>query len=367
MERLHRAENVLLRGIEAGVFPGCAALVAVNGQTVLRKGYGLTQPHTSHTVTSDTLYDLASLTKPLACASSVMVLVERGELCLTDEVSRFFAGVSLPHLRGVTVKHLLTHTSGLPPWDKFYERCDSPAEIVKAVLSMPPDAKPGERYAYSDLGYILLGEIVRTVSGKRLDDFAREEVFRPLGMETAGYFALDDGRRFMGIKSPAEDDASAIAPTRHCPMREGQTLCGEVHDANCCALSGVSGHAGLFGTVDDAALYAQMLLDGGRTLQGEPFFSRVTVQLITQSQIDRIVGGHTLGWFAPPNGMHTGGDLWANVGFSHSGFTGTSIFADPATGILVVLLTNAVYFSTGEHLRVRRQFHNAVAASFVKG
>jgi CubicO group peptidase (beta-lactamase class C family) len=129
----------------------------------------------------------------------------------------------------------------------------------------------------------------------------------------------------------------------------------------------VSGHAGLFGTVDDAALYGQMLLDGGRSLKGEPLFSPATVRLVTASQIDRAVGGHTLGWFAPPNGMHTGGDLWANAGFSHSGFTGTSLFADPVTGILVVWLTNAVYFSTGEHLRVRRRFHNAVAAAVVKG
>ncbi|MBW3623937.1 MAG: beta-lactamase family protein [Armatimonadetes bacterium] len=364
-DRLQNAEAVLLNAVEAGIFPGCAVSLEVNGTVVWREGYGTLEPGSPHRVAPETLYDLASLTKPLACAAPLMRRLERGEVCLTDEVRRYFPDSPLPHLKGVTLAHLLTHTSGLPAWERYYERCSSPAEVISSVLSAAPEARPGERYAYSDLGYILLGEILRRATDRRLDDLAREEVFRPLGMETAGYWALDGGgRRFMGVRAlPPEEAERRIAPTRFCPLREGRTLCAEVHDGNGCALEGVSGHAGLFGTADDVMAYLRMLLNGGRGPDGEPFFSPAAVRLVTRSQIDPSVGGHTLGWFAPPNGLHAGGDLWRDRGFSHTGFTGTHAFADPDSGVAVVLLTNAVYFSTGEHLRVRRAFMNAVAAS----
>ena len=365
--RLKRAEAVLLGAIEADILPGCAVAMEVKGETVWREGYGRLEPELPHKVVPETVYDLASLTKPLACASSVMHLVERGEVCLTDELSSFFPERPLPHLKGVTLLHLLTHTSGLLWWDRFYEKADSPAGVVEAVLSAPPEARPGERYAYSDLGYILLGEIVRRITGKRLDDFAREAVFRPLGMETAGYFALDGGgRRFMGVQPVSSGEAEGrIAPTRFCPMREGRTLRGEVHDANGCALAGVSGHAGLFGSADDVMNYLRMLLNGGRGPDETPFLSPASVRLSTTSRIDPKVGGHSCGWFTPPNGLHSGGDVWADRGFSHTGFTGTAAFADPESGVALCLLTNAVYFSTGEHNRVRRRFLNTLASSFV--
>jgi CubicO group peptidase (beta-lactamase class C family) len=364
-ERLENAERVLLRAIEAGIFPGCVAALEVKGQTVWREGYGRLEPSSPHRAAPDTVYDLASLTKPLTCASSLMLLVECGEVCLTDDVARYFPDPPLPHLKGVSLRHLLTHTSGLPAWVKFYERCETPEEVVRAALSTPLEARPGERYAYSDLGYILLGEVVRRASGQRLDDFARERVFRPLGMDTAGYFALDGGgKRFMGVAPLSPDDAR-IAPTRFCPLREGQTLRAEVHDGNGRALNGVSGHAGLFGTSDDVMAYLRMLLNGGRDPHGKPFFGAAAVRRITTSQIDPAVGGHSCGWFAPPNGMHSAGDLWGDRGFSHTGFTGTSAFADPVSGVTLALLTNAVYFSTGEHNRVRRAFANAVASAII--
>jgi CubicO group peptidase (beta-lactamase class C family) len=365
-ERLRNAEEILRSAIEARIFPGCVALVRTGGQTVLRKGFGALEPGSAREVTPEVSFDLASLTKPLACASSIMVLVERGALCLTDEISRFF-DAKIPHLRGVTVRHLLTHTSGLPPWEKLYGKSGNREEIIGAVLAIPTEARPGERYAYSDLGYILLGEIAQRASGMRLDDFSRENLFRSLGMLDTGYWALDGEKRFTGARSPEGDPAERTAPTRNCSLRGDRTLIAEVHDANCYALSGVSGHAGLFGTADDVARYLEMLLGNGRTADGSVFFSPAAVRMIVSSQIAPSTGGHTLGWFAPPNGMHVGGDLWGDRGFGHSGFTGTSAFADPPSRTIVVLLTHAIYYNSGEHLRVRRRFHNAVAASLPEG
>lgn len=354
--QLERAEGVLLRALAQGIIPGAVVELEAHGQPLWREAYGRLAGDDSPRVTLATRYDLASLTKPLATAAAVMRLLEVGELCLTDPVERFFPARDLSHLPGVTLFHLLTHTSGLPPWAKLYRDAPTATSGMAKLFSTTPEARPGEQYAYSDVGYLLLGEVVRAVSGLRLDAFADAQLFPPLGITSARFRPLDEERD--------AEDAALFAPTRNCPMREGRTLQGEVHDANCRVLGGVGGHAGLFGAAEDVTRYVRMLLRGGVTDAGERFFSPATVRLITRSQIAPALGGQTLGWFAPGNGMHASGDLWSGAGFSHSGFTGVSAYGNPENGVSLVLLTNAVWCGTGEHIRVRRLFSNAVAAAF---
>lgn len=362
--RLARAREVLARGLLEGTFSAAAAVITVGDSPPTRWFLGHVDEGESPEVGPDTLFDLASLTKPLATAASLLVLVESGELHLAEEARRFLAGPPRPHLAGITLRHLATHTSGLPAWRKLYGDDRPPSDILETILTTDLEATPGSRYCYSDLGYVILGHVIELVSGLSLDVFSRDHVFSPAGLRSTGFRPLAPGSGLASADPVAGPEAERrAAATAHCPLRQ-RTLRAEVHDGNAYALGGVAGHAGLFGTADDVSRFVRLLVGGGQA-NGGTLFSPAGARLAVQRAIPADVGGHSIGWFVPPNGMHVGGDLWANEGFSHSGFTGTSAFGDPVTGITVVLLTNAVLYSTGRHLRLRRLFHNAVAAAML--
>ena len=299
-------------------------------------------------VEPDTVYDIASLTKPVATATSILILIERGDIHLGQPVTDFFPDHALPHLSQINLRRLLSHTSGLPAWKDFYSQGRKRDEVIAGIVSTPLDNPPGQVYTYTCLGYILLGEMVRMVSGSSLDEFASKNIFQPLGMNDTTF-------------NPCSELLERTAVTANCPARK-HTLVGEVHDPNAWAMGGVSGNAGLFSTALDLARFSTMLLSGGAGV-----LSKAAARLAFENLIDPRIGGHTAGWFIYPNEMLPSGDLLSKQTIGHTGFTGTSVVIDPASDLFVVLLTNRVCRDDdgAEFRRTRRLFHNAVAQAML--
>lgn len=349
--RLGRAVDILRRGIDDGAMPGAVVCALRKGQRFLHEALGTTDGTRSATV--ETIYDLASITKPMATASSVLTLVEQGRLTLTATLPSLL-GDAAAHLAGVTVLHLLTHTSGLPAHRPLYQSGPGLDAAVSAILRLPT-APPGTKYAYSCLGFILLGRIVQAVSGQPLDVFARENVFTPLSLSDTGY-----------RPDPALRDR--IAPTRS-EEKSAETeqadvpLVGTVHDGNARGIGGVSGNAGLFGTARDVAAFGEAIRQGGACR--ERLFGAPTVARLFASQVTPEVGAHTLMFFAQGNGLCPAGDLLSPRAVGHSGFTGTVLTLDPESDLTVAVLTNSVFLDGGkaEWLTVRRKFLNGLAAA----
>jgi len=340
---VERLRALLEEGLAEGLYLGASFRVFSTPGGPFAEGWvGLAQEEPARPVGRDTVWDLASLTKPIATATSLLLLAQEGALHLGDEVGRFLPS-PVPSLAGITLRHCLTHVSGLPAWRQYHSRDWSPAEIRARLFAAERERPIGAGYAYSDLGYLLLGEVVAAVAGQALEDFARDRIFRLLGMADAGYL-------------PGADQLERAAAT-WCPDRD-RVLVGEVHDGNCAALGGVAGHAGLFGGLDDLEIYGRTLLTGGGGL-----LCPLAVAQIARNQNPPGLNGHTLGWFTRPSGYLPAGDFLPEDTFGHTGFTGTSLLLTPSLGLGVVLLTNRVYRrrDSAEFLRFRRRFHNAVA------
>ena len=328
-----RGDALLQAAFDDGLFTHAVYGLMRNGEVLALKAFGQ--------ASLDTVFDLASLTKPLATATLSMQGVEQGRLHLRQPVAGFFEQFGpLPHLCGVEVRHLLTHTSGLPPvpcWP------DSPAasrrELIASVLATPTLRPVGTGYTYSDTGYILLGEIIARVYARPLEACFRESVAGPLSLTTLGYCP------------PA---SSNIAPT-------GPEAAGRVHDPRARDLGGAAGHAGLFGTAADVLAFAEAVRTGGG-----PILSRASAARLGVSQIAANVGAQSYGWFCSGNDYLPQGDLFSDRSFGHSGFTGTALLIDPAWDVSLVLLTNRVINQAEDgsrFLRGRRCWLNAVAAS----
>ena len=338
-ERLARADAVLASGITDALYTHAVYALARGGTPVAVKAFGQ--------ATAPTRFDLASLTKPMATATCLMQLVEQGRLHLRQPVHQFFEDEfgPLPHLSGIEVRHLLTHTSGLPPIPRWPTDGTNPTrrDMIRAVLTTPT-LRPAEAgYTYSDTGYILLGEIIARVAGKPLEACFRDKVAGPLGRKTLGFLPKD---------SPGE----AIAPT-------SLEAPGTVHDPRARDMGGVAGHAGLFGTAEDVLAFAEAIRTGGG-----PLLSRAAVQRMAVSQIPAAIGGQSYGWFCAGNDYLPQGDLFSDRSFGHSGFTGTVLLIDPAYDLSVVLLTNRVVNQDEDgsrFLRLRRLWLNVVAAALL--
>jgi CubicO group peptidase (beta-lactamase class C family) len=288
---------------------------------------------------------MASLTKVVALTSVMMQLVEAKRVDLGAPVQRYLPSWTGPNKEKVTVRHLLTHSSGLPAWRPVYKEAMDTASAMRLVYDTPLDTLPGVRMVYSDLGAILLGEVVRAVTGERLDAYAAKHVFGPLRMRDTRYL-------------PAASDSTRIAPTEVDPWRQ-RHLRGEVHDENAYALGGVSAHAGLFSSGSDVARLARAYLGGG-ILDGARLFSAATIRQFTTVQ-DSAFSNRALGW-ETPTGNNSAGHLMRRPAFGHTGFTGTSIWIDPANDLFVVLLTNRVNPTRANTkiTRVRQQLADAV-------
>ncbi|MEI6512198.1 MAG: serine hydrolase [bacterium] len=327
MLRLMNALNELMKqGIADEAFPGAVCAIVKPNQVILREAWGLADPESKTPAAIDTIYDIASLTKPIT-VTAVGLLIERGKLCLDQMVTYWLPEAE--HLAAVTLRQLITHTSGLPSWKDYFQVGRNKKAILEAVYATPLEAMPGQRYCYSDVGYILLGAIIETVVRQPLNDFLRQNLFEPLGMNDTSYL-------------PNQSLKSRFAVTGHCVTRLNQTLKGEVHDANTATMGGVAGHAGLFSAINDLIIFAQTILNEGQ-FEGKRILSPATLCEMATNQNAPNIEAHTFGWFAYPNGYHPRADLLSRQSFGHTGFTGTVMVFDPAIKSALILLTNRIY------------------------
>jgi CubicO group peptidase (beta-lactamase class C family) len=324
-----RVRDVLRSTLDAAVrdsaFPGAFAVVGTHAGIIAEVGAGHLDWAPSPVPDEHTLWDLASLTKVTGMTSAMMQLVEQKKVDVNAPVQRYLPDWTGPGKERVTVRHLLTHSSGLPAWRPLYKEATSPESALALVYATPLDTAPGVRMVYSDLGAILLGEIVRRVSGEPLDQYLQRHVFGPLGMSETQY-------------RPGPELRARIAPTEIDPWRQ-RHLRGEVHDENAYALGGVAGHAGIFSSGHDLARLARAYLNGG-TLDGVRVFSPDVIERFTTLQ-DSALSNRALGW-EKPTGRNSAGHRMSRAAFGHTGFTGTSIWIDPARDVFVILLTNRV-------------------------
>ena len=323
--RLATIDRVVERGIRAGGYPGAAVVVGRKGAAVWEKGFGRLgwTGDAGSVVPERTIYDLASLTKVVGTATAVMILFDEGKIRLDDRVVQYIPEFTGGAKDAVTIRMLLEHRSGLPAGRDLWRLASTPDEARAAVISTPLFAAPGQYVEYSDLGADMLGFVVEVVSGEKLDHFLDTRVFVPLGM-TDTRFRPDGSLR------------GRIAPTELNPPR-GYPLRGEVHDENAYALGGVAGHAGLFSTASDLAVFAQMMLNGG-SYNGTRIVADSTVKLFTR----RAAATRALGWDTCA-GKGSCGEYLSSSAYGHTGFTGTSLWIDPEREMFVVLLTNRVH------------------------
>jgi CubicO group peptidase (beta-lactamase class C family) len=324
--RLARTVRVVLENaVRDSAFPGAVAIIGNASRTLVIERAGTLDPGDSTRPDSSTLWDMASLTKVIVTTTAMMRLVEAGLVALDSPAVRYLPHWNAEGARRVTVRQLLTHSAGLPAWRPLYRETGDAASARRVALETAPDSVPGSRYVYSDIGFILLGLLIEHQTGDSLHHFAKRLLFEPMGM-TDTDFRPDSARR------------SRAAPTERDAWR-GRHLRGEVHDENAYRLDGVSGHAGLFSSGSDVARFSRMLLRGGE-LDGTRIVSDSIVRLFASIQ-DSATSHRALGW-ETATGSNSGGRQLSTKAFGHTGFTGTSIWVDPAQDLFIVLLTNRV-------------------------
>ncbi len=318
-------QHLLDRAVRDSAFPGAVAVIGRRDRVLATVSAGHIDWKESPAPDERTLWDMASLTKVTATTSSIMQLVGALKVDINAPVQTYLPDWQGPNKDKVLIRHLLTHSSGLPAWRPLYKEATNAEQALQLVFQTPLDTMPGARMVYSDLNFILLAQVVQRVSGQRIDAYAKEHVFGPLKMEDTQF-------------RPDVSLLPRIAPTEVDPWRQRQ-IRGEVHDENAFILGGVAGHAGLFSTAHDVTRLCQAYLNGG-TLDGARVWSPEIIKLFTTVQ-DSTFSNRALGW-ETPNGMNSAGRMMKRPAFGHTGFTGTSIWVDPAHDLFVVLLTNRV-------------------------
>jgi CubicO group peptidase (beta-lactamase class C family) len=325
---LNSIDQVVREEIEKGSFPGAVILVGQGQEILYRRAFGdqVTTP-SQEAMNEDTVFDIASLTKPVATAASIMILRDRGKIDLSDHAGKYLPAFACEGKEIATIEHLLTHTSGLPAYtsaseleEQFASPC--PDKVIEKICSLKALSKPGEEFRYSCLGYITLAKIVEAVSGKKIDVFAAENIFGPLKMNHTAY-------------NPPESWNQNIAATE---VVKGRALRGTVHDPLARLMGGISGNAGVFSTADDLSIYCRMLLNGG-TLHGVRVLSGESVRLMTGAAAH----GRACGFDVQSGYSWIKGSYAPQNTFCHSGYTGTSIVCDPASKVYIIILTNRAH------------------------
>jgi CubicO group peptidase (beta-lactamase class C family) len=348
--KLKPAYDVLDRAVADHAFPGGVLAVGYRGELQVHAFGRQTYDGTSPEVAPTTIYDAASLTKAVVTTTLVAMQVEDGKLALDLPVARYIpewnSGPSPEWRKAVTIRQLLTHSSGLPAHKDYFLTVHSKREMVERICNEPLEYAPGTKTIYSDLGFILLGEILERTTGETVDQLAFERVFSPLDMIDTSF-------------KPSKSLAESIAPTENDTTFRKRQLQGEVHDENAFAMGGAAGHAGMFTTAPDLAAFCQMLLNGGMYAH-QRMLDRATISMFTAPQ--GLAGNtRTLGWMVPTQDSSSGRYFSARS-FGHLGFTGTSIWIDPDRQLFVILLANRVYPTrmNDKITAVRPALHDAV-------
>lgn len=334
-EKLVEIDGLVATAIAEKKMPGCVILIGRPDGIVLLKAYGdkRLEPE-REAMTTDTVFDLASLTKPLATATSIMKLVEQGKLSVDDPVSKYIPEFAAEGKELITIKDLLVHRSGLIPDNAIADYLDGPLKAKERLFALKPTAPLGTKFMYSDVNFMVLGEVIARVSGVPVNTFAREQIFAPLDMTETNYL-------------PSESLRARTAPTE---KRSGEWIQGEVHDPRAYRLGGVAGHAGLFGTAADLAKYAADALAGieddkSRILKQKTWQAMITPQAIvgTDQKGQRTEDVRGLGWDMRSRYSSNRGTKFSPTAFGHGGFTGTSLWIDPGTKLFVIFLSNRVH------------------------
>lgn len=342
--------DFLQKEIESEHIPGAVIHVSHHGETVLEEAIGnrSLQPSESP-MKIDTVFDLASLTKVVGTLPAILMLIDRGELRLDDPVAHFLPDFAQHGKEAITIKHLLTHTSGLPAHKQFYLEGLTTAQIVERICAETLEYPTGSKVIYSDLGLIMVYQIIEAVTGERIENFLLREIFEPLGMSETGYNPSFDRNRY----APTEYNEK-LRDYKH----------GIVHDDNTESMSGISGHAGLFSTLPDLQNYVSMIENGG-VYKGKRILSQSSLELSRNNFTPFDSEYRGLGWVLKSPALASCGDLFSNGSYGHTGFTGTSIWIDPQVGLSVILLTNRVYYGRKPHMiRLRPRLHNVIRAYF---
>jgi CubicO group peptidase (beta-lactamase class C family) len=342
-----KLDKIVKTAIEEAVAPGVAIAVGRNGHIAYMKGYGYidwNQPG-SPAVDTNTLYDLASLTKVIATTTVAMILEEGGQLDISRTVASYLPEFNSPEKAQITVKQILTHSGGLEAGANIFSSARGREQYLYQINARPLEYTPGTNMIYSDWDMILLQLVMERITGKTLDVLANEKIFRPLGMTDTQY-------------QPPISLRPRIAPTQVDDARGG-LLWGTVHDENAWAIGGVAGHAGLFSTARDLALFSMMILNGGEGANGIRIAKPATIARWTARQGKE--SSRTLGWDSPEGGS-SAGQFFSPWSFGHTGFTGTSIWLDPEKDLFVVVLTNRVNPTRNNtrHVQLRRDVADAV-------
>lgn len=355
---LGRLDTVIANAIAEKQAPGAVVLVSRKGSVVFRKAYGNSMliPEKKE-MTIDAVFDLASLTKPMATTTSVMILIDRGQIRLLDAVSKFIPGFKpwedeeTGEKSIIRIWHLLTHTSGLPPYAPVADLeqkygAPNPDSLIQYIAEVERHSPPATKFKYSCLNFITLQKIVEIITGMRLDQFSEENIFKPLNMHNTAY---------------KPDVTCAVTE-----IVDGEPLDGIVHDPLARVMMDcVSGNAGLFSTADDMSVYARMMLNMGE-YNGVRILSPLAVRTMTTVPEKVRFAGRALGWDVDSPYSSSGGDLFPYGSYGHTGYTGTSMWIDPMTETVVILLTNRVHpDDSASVVRLRSLVANVVAASII--
>ncbi|HXF40796.1 MAG TPA: exo-beta-N-acetylmuramidase NamZ domain-containing protein [Blastocatellia bacterium] len=374
-ERLAKIDEAVRASIEHKETPGAIVLVGRKGRIVYRKAFGdrAIEPK-REAMTIDTIFDLASLTKIVATATSIMILVERGKVSLADPVALYIPEFGKNGKERITVEQLMTHRAGLPPDNEIADYVGKTIDPLAMIYELRPSYEPGTRFVYSDVGFIVAAEIVRRLTGPGVDRFASHNIFTPLAM-TDTFFSgqVLESREANSFGLPTQESyrrsrqvtawLGRIAPTEN---REGRWMRGEVHDPRAYEMGGVAGHAGLFSTADDLAIFCQMILNKGE-YNGVRILAPYTVERMVSAQTLPTSQMRGIGWDINTSFSSNRGDMFPVGTFGHTGFTGTSIWLDPASETFVVLLTNRVHPNgKGDVTRLRSFVASIVAGAIVE-
>jgi uncharacterized protein YbbC (DUF1343 family)/CubicO group peptidase (beta-lactamase class C family) len=325
-ERLNNIDEQVAFEIEQGNMPGCVVMIGRRNAIAFAKAYGHRQVEpTKEEMTLDTVFDLASVTKPIATATSIMLLVERGQIRLGDPVATYIPEFAQNGKEAITIEHLLTHQSGLIPDNPLDDYNHGIDEAWNRIWVLKPIEAVGEKFIYSDVNFITLGEVVRRVTGQSVAAFAAANIFEPLGMTETGYL-------------PNEKLRARAATTE---KTDGEWLKGKVHDPRAARLSGIAGHAGLFSTASDLAKYAQMILNNGRVGGNQV----IGANTLAEMRRPRNVAGNqrALGWDNQSKYSTNRGELFSSSAIGHGGFTGTAIWIDPELDLFVIFLSTRLH------------------------
>lgn len=334
-EKLAAIEPVLEQAIAEKKMPGCVVCIGRQGKIGWLEAYGNKQVvPTVVPMTVDTLFDMASITKPVATATSIMKLIEQGELKLDDKVASVMPGFEVNDKQDVTIRDLLIHQSGLIADNAMADYADGPEVAMQKIRALKLIHPVGKRFNYSDVNFIVLGEIVRLKSGVSLHEFSRREIFAPLGMTETGF-----------LPNAALRDRAA--PTER---RDDRWIQGEVHDPRAHKLGGIAGHAGLFSTASDMAIYASMMLAQGAHREARVLKPETVLLMTSDQAISQFPNGQGpkpgirgLGWDKQTGYSTNKGTRLGKSAFGHGGFTGTVLWIDPERDLFVVFLSNRVH------------------------